>query len=292
MLSTFLTVGGRKGKLDFDELGIQEVVEVLNAEETDLNSVLRDFGNRGRGEDPVIHFYEDFLREYDKKLKVQRGVFYTPQPVVSYIVRSVHELLQTEFALADGLADTTTWGAMLKKHPGLKLPPLTDEPGEKRTISPDEPFVQILDPATGTATFLVEVIDVIHRHLSGQWKKGSLAAMPTLPASAAPTAPFEPAAPSEQAGGLTEISRGSSELGERTPPDKDKKRTHPGGVLESPVPLPAPLRGASALRGGPGVSPPANVLQPSGLPAAPRTFAEYWNQYVPAHSSRASTPSS
>ena len=77
---------------------------------------------------------------------MQRGVFYTPQPVVSYIVRSVHELLQTEFGLDDGLADTTTWGEMLKKHPGLKLPPLTDEPGEKRTISPDEPFVQILDP--------------------------------------------------------------------------------------------------------------------------------------------------
>jgi hypothetical protein len=171
MLSAFLTAGGRKGKLDFDELGIQEVVEVLNAKETDLNAVLRDFGNRGRGEDPVIHFYEDFLHEYDKKLKVQRGVFYTPQPVVSYIVRSAHELLQTEFGLADGLADTATWGEMLKSHRGLKLPPLTDEPGEKRTISPDEPFVQILDPATGTATFLVEVIDVIHRTLTAKWKQ-------------------------------------------------------------------------------------------------------------------------
>ena len=63
---------------------------------------------------------------------------------------------------------------MLKKHPGLKLPPLTDEPGEKRTISPDEPFVQILDPATGTATFLVEVIDVIHRTLAAKWKQQRL----------------------------------------------------------------------------------------------------------------------
>ena len=94
--------------------------------------------------------------------------------MVSYIVRSVHELLQTEFGLADGLADTTTWGEMLKKHPGLKLPPLTDEPGEKRTISPDEPFVQILDPATGTATFLVEVIDVIHATLKAKWKQQRL----------------------------------------------------------------------------------------------------------------------
>jgi len=152
-------------------LGIQEVVEVLNAKETDLNAVLLDFGNQGKGEDPVIHFYEDFLKEYDKKKKVERGVFYTPRPVVSYIVRSVHELLQTEFGLADGLADTTAWGQMLKKPPGLKLPLLTDEPGETRTISPGEPFVQILDPATGTATFLVETIDVIYKTMKAKWQK-------------------------------------------------------------------------------------------------------------------------
>ena len=174
MLQTFLKVGGRKGGIDFDELGIQDVVELLRGDETDLPAILRDFGNRTRGEDPVIHFYEHFLSAYNKQLKIQRGVFYTPQPVVSYIVRSVHELLQTEFGLADGLADTTTWGEMLKKHPDLKLPPLTDEPGEKRTISPDEPFVQILDPATGTATFLVEVIEVIHRTLKAKWKQQRL----------------------------------------------------------------------------------------------------------------------
>ncbi len=121
--------------------------------------------------DPVIHFYEPFLNAYDPKLKKELGVFYTPLPVVSYIVRSVHELLQTEFGLADGLADTTTWSEMLKKQPGLKLPPFTDDANEVRTILPDEPFVQILDPATGTATFLVEVIDVIHRTLAAKWKQ-------------------------------------------------------------------------------------------------------------------------
>jgi predicted helicase len=179
MLQTFLRVGGRKGGIDFDELGIQDVVELLrDREKTDLDAVLRDFGNKTHGEDPVIHFYEGFAKRYDPIDKAKRGEFYTPTPVVSYIVRSVHELLQTEFGLADGLADTITWGEMLKKHPALKLPPLTDEPGEKRTISPDEPFVQILDPATGTATFLVEVIDVIHRHLEAKWKKGGAAAMP------------------------------------------------------------------------------------------------------------------
>lgn len=177
LMETFLHVGGRRGKaggpgIDFDELGVSEVTALLD--QANMEAVVRDFGDRNRQEDPVIHFYELFLTAYDKQKKIQRGVFYTPQPVVSYIVRSVHELLQTEFGLADGLADTTTWGAMLKKHPGLKLPPLTDEPGEKRTISPDEPFVQILDPATGTATFLVEVIDLIYRTLKAKWKQQRL----------------------------------------------------------------------------------------------------------------------
>jgi hypothetical protein len=87
MLETFLSVGGRKNGVDFDELGIQDVVELLRGGETDLPAILRDFGNKTRGEDPVIHFYEHFLSAYDKQLKIQRGVFYTPQPVVSYIVR-------------------------------------------------------------------------------------------------------------------------------------------------------------------------------------------------------------
>jgi hypothetical protein len=179
MLGVFLGIKSRKGTIDFDELGVSDVTDLLTSPDTHMEVVLADFNNKTRGEDPVIHFYEHFLTAYNKQLKIQRGVFYTPQPVVSYIVRSVHELLQTEFGLADGLADTTTWGEMLKKHPGLKLPPLTDEPGEKRTISPDEMFVQILDPATGTATFLVEVIDVIHRHLEAKWKTNR-AALPSF----------------------------------------------------------------------------------------------------------------
>lgn len=174
MLQEFLKVGGRKGGVDFDELGINEVVELLRGDETDLPAILRDFGNRKPGEDPVIHFYENFLASYNKQLRIQRGVFYTPQSVVGYIVRSVHELLQTEFGLEDGLASTATWGEMLEAHPDLKLPPLTDEPGCKDTISSDEPFVQILDPATGTATFLVEVIDVIYRQLGKKWKQQGL----------------------------------------------------------------------------------------------------------------------
>lgn len=176
MLQTFLTVGGRKSGIDFDELGIQDVVELLRADETDLPAILRDFGNRTPGEDPVIHFYEHFLSAYNKKLKIQRGVFYTPQPVVCYIIRSVHELLQTEFGLEDGLASTITWGEMIKHHPDMKLPILTPEnpakPGSKDIlISPESPFVMILDIATGTGTFLVEVIDVIYKTMIAKWQK-------------------------------------------------------------------------------------------------------------------------
>lgn len=171
MLQSFLKAGGRKGKLDFDELGIQEVVDLLNDPRTHLDAVLRDFGNKKRDEDPVIHFYEGFAKQYDPIDKVRRGEFYTPQPVVSYIVRSVHELLKTEFGLSDGLADTTTWGEMLMRHPKLRLPMLQDDVGNDYPLDENEPFAQILDPATGTGTFLVEVVDIIHRTMMEKWKQ-------------------------------------------------------------------------------------------------------------------------
>ena len=104
MLGVFLGIKSRKGAIDFDELGVSDVTDLLTSPDTHMEVVLADFNNKTRGEDPVIHFYEHFLSAYNKQLKIQRGVFYTPQPVVSYIVRSVHELMQTEFGLADGLS--------------------------------------------------------------------------------------------------------------------------------------------------------------------------------------------
>ena len=147
LMETFLRVGGRRGKaggpgIDFDELGVSEVVELLD--QANIEAVVRDFGDRNPQEDPVIHFYEHFLAAYDKKQKVSRGVFYTPHPVVSYIVRSVNELLRGEFGLTDGLADTTTWGEMAKRHKDLKIPEGT---------SPGQAFVP--DPRPGHR----------HRHL-------------------------------------------------------------------------------------------------------------------------------
>ena len=159
LLSTFLTVGGRKGKIDFDEVGVNEVRQTLR--DANMEAVLRDFGDRNPQEDPVVHFYELFLKEYDPKKRMQRGVFYTPRPVVSFIVRSVDELLRTEFGLPDGLADTTPWGEMARCHPDLKIP---------KGAKPEDSFVQILDPACGTGTFLVEVIDVIHKTVTARWQ--------------------------------------------------------------------------------------------------------------------------
>jgi predicted helicase len=164
LMEAFLAAGGRRGKaggpgIDFDELGVSEVVRLLD--DANMEAVIRDFDDRNPQEDPVIHFYELFLKEYDPKKRMQRGVFYTPRPVVSYIVRSVDQLLRTEFCLEDGLADTATWGEMAKRHKDLKIP---------EGVPPTQAFVQILDPATGTGTFLTETIDLIHKTLVAKWK--------------------------------------------------------------------------------------------------------------------------
>jgi hypothetical protein len=166
MLGTFIEAGGRRGghadaSLDFDELGVAEVVELLR--NADMEAVLADFDRKNPDEDPVIHFYELFLKEYDAEQKVKRGVFYTPRPVVGFIVRSVDEVLKKEFGLADGLASTATWADMIAAKPEIKLPA-----GAKL----DDPFVRILDPATGTGTFLVECVDLIHKTMVAKWKAG------------------------------------------------------------------------------------------------------------------------
>jgi hypothetical protein len=164
LMETFLHIGGRRGKaggpgIDFDELGVSEVVELLD--KAKMEAVVRDFGDKNPQEDPVIHFYELFLKEYDAEERIQRGVFYTPRPVVSYIVRAVDEVLCTEFDLEQGLADTTTWGEMARRHKGLTIPDGVDA---------RDAFVQVLDPAVGTGTFLVEVTDLIHHRMVDKWK--------------------------------------------------------------------------------------------------------------------------
>nr|MBC8217898.1 N-6 DNA methylase [Planctomycetota bacterium] len=169
VMESFFDVGARRWSpeaeqltgIDFDELGINDIISTLKDERTDFDAILRDFGNKNPNEDPVIHFYELFLKEYDKQKRKSRGVYYTPQPVVSFIVRSVHEVLKCDFNLPLGLADTSTWAQVMKDHPNLKLP---------KGISKDEYFVQVLDPATGTGTFLVETIDLIYKTMTDYWQ--------------------------------------------------------------------------------------------------------------------------
>ncbi len=130
---------------------------------TDAEKIMRNYGSNGRHSDPIVHFYEDFLAEYDPKLRKARGVWYTPAPVVKFIVKSVDEILQNEFGLYRGLADDST----------VKVSRAIEQSRDKRTSDGmkhemvDVPRVQILDPATGTGTFLAEAIQQIRDKFDG-----------------------------------------------------------------------------------------------------------------------------
>ena len=106
----------------------------------DMSAVLQGFGKSTGKTDPVVHFYETFLKEYDPKTREMRGVYYTPLPVVSYIVRSIDHILKTSFEKPQGLAD---------------------------------PSVLVLDPAVGTATFLYVVMQEIHDEVVRQGQTGT-----------------------------------------------------------------------------------------------------------------------
>ncbi|MBI5696375.1 MAG: N-6 DNA methylase [Nitrospirae bacterium] len=133
---------------------VDDLAELL--ERADMEAVLADFGRRTRQEDPVVHFYETFLSAYDQKMRKGRGVYYTPEPVVSYIVRSIDHILKSGFKLPAGLADSSK----VRLH----------APGGKGEVELHR--VQILDPATGTGTFLHGVVDQIHgsfKSNKGMW---------------------------------------------------------------------------------------------------------------------------
>jgi hypothetical protein len=125
---------------------VADIVHTLSL--TDVYALLENFGRRGT-RDPMLHFYETFLGAYDPKLRELRGVYYTPEPVVGWLVRSVDALLKSHFDLPAGLEDASR-----------------DAKGQHRVL--------VLDPATGTATFLYAVIRFIRarfqkRHDAGQW---------------------------------------------------------------------------------------------------------------------------
>lgn len=100
--------------------------------------------------DPFFHFYEEFLAEYDSNLRKAKGVWYTPQPVVSFIVRSIDQLLISEFGLKRGLADSSK--VTVKEKTTLQDGRTKDG---KKLVAVDYHRVQVLDPAVGSGTFLL-----------------------------------------------------------------------------------------------------------------------------------------
>jgi predicted helicase len=137
---------------------LSEIFLACNVEE-----ILKNYGKSTKMEDPIIHFYETFLSEYDPKLRKSRGVWYTPQPVVNFIVRAVDDILKTEFNLPQGLADTSKTTIKVNTQTADKR----SATGYKQTEQ-EVHKVQILDPATGTGTFLAEVVKHIHKKFQGQ----------------------------------------------------------------------------------------------------------------------------
>ena len=137
---------------------VEDLIQTLD--HADMARVMEDFGKHRRRRDPVVHFYETFLQAYDPKLREVRGVYYTPEPVVNYIVQSIDRLLKDKFGLKAGLADHSKIAVKRKE-------------GE-REMTDETHRVLILDPAAGTATFLYTVLDFIRsqfktRKNAGQW---------------------------------------------------------------------------------------------------------------------------
>src|SRR5690606_36367887 len=133
---------------------VDNLAEVFRA--TDVNALLHNFGKSTQTNDPIIHFYETFLSEYDPKLRKSRGVWYTPEPVVKLIVRAVDEILKTEFKLPDGIADTSKTKIKIKDFAKATADMRSKTKQIEREVEVHK--VQILDPATGTGTFLAEVV--------------------------------------------------------------------------------------------------------------------------------------
>ena len=148
---------------------VDSLIEIFLA--CNVEEILKNYGKSTKMEDPIIHFYETFLSEYDPKLRKARGVWYTPAPVVNFIVRAVDDILKTEFDLPQGLADTSKTKISTPQYPittskGAKFPSTGGVAESRGGIEVHR--VQILDPATGTGTFLAEVIKHVHRKFEKQ----------------------------------------------------------------------------------------------------------------------------
>ena len=117
---------------------IDDISEVLAV--TDVYKILDEYFHKHKGKDPIVHFYETFLAEYDQKTRKKRGVYYTPEPVVSYIVSSLHHILKDHFDKKDGFASQS---------------------------------VTVLDPAAGTLTFLAEAAKLAVEEFTSKYGEGA-----------------------------------------------------------------------------------------------------------------------
>ncbi len=148
--------------LEHQQSGLEQLVADLRA--TNVEAVLDQFGATSKGGDPVVHFYEEFLKRYDAKMRADSGAFYTPQPIVRFMVRAVDDVLRSSFGLDDGLADPAPWKEVAGSV-GFDVP---------SGVDPGRPFVSMIDPATGTGTFIVEWIrqaraSFLEHHRSEEW---------------------------------------------------------------------------------------------------------------------------
>ena len=137
---------------------VDDLTQLLGS--ADMEAILSDFGKRAAHQDPIMHFYEPFLAAYDPSLREQLGVYYTPEPVVSYIVRSVDYLLRQCFDCPTGLAD----------HVMTNYEYAVDDQG--KTAQARSHRVLVLDPACGTGTFLYAVIDHIREYYRSSGNAG------------------------------------------------------------------------------------------------------------------------
>lgn len=144
---------------------VDDLVQLMRA--SDPHSLFRDFGKFTARNDPFVHFYESFLAAYNPAKRKGRGVWYTPEPAVDFIVRAVDDVLKTEFGIADGLADTS------KVTVDWDTGQSDSRTGKPATVKKEVHKVQILDPATGTGTFLAKAVQLISDRVKarapGKW---------------------------------------------------------------------------------------------------------------------------
>lgn len=144
---------------------VDDLINVFLA--TDVQKVMKNYSQKGIHRDPMIHFYEDFLKAYNPSLRKLKGVWYTPQSVVQFIVRAVDEILQRDFELSEGLADYSKFVHEVVNEQYEKGEKKFKGKSSSPTIKQEMHRVQILDPATGTGTFLAEVVNQIFDKFNG-----------------------------------------------------------------------------------------------------------------------------